>query len=83
MKEKIYSEIGFGNSSFLSTEIEKGKKEYRINEFIFPKNINGIYLRIWILKKVLILSSYEGIKIKKKTKNKFKFIFEVEGIGLK
>lgn len=79
MKEQIFSEIGFGNKTFISTEIEKGKKEHRINEFILPKKIKGVYLGIWILKKVFILFSCEGIKFKKKDKNKFKFLFGIQG----
>ena len=82
-KEKIYAEIGFGNDTFISTEVEKGKKEYRMDEFIKPKKVNGIYLRIWVLKKVLIISTYNGFKIITKNKNKFKLLFGVEGIGLR
>ena len=26
---RVYAEVGIGNESFLSTEIEQGKKEYR------------------------------------------------------
>ena len=83
MKEEVYAEIGIGNETFFSTEIEKAKEEYRITKFIIPKKINGIYIRIWTLKKVLIISTYNGIKLKTKPKNKFKLIFGIEGIGKK
>ena len=80
--KKIFAEVGFGNESFLSTEIEQGKKEYRISKFLIPREINGFYLRIIIFGTVLILSTYDGLKIKKNRK-KFKFLFGIEGIGLK
>jgi hypothetical protein len=79
MKEKVFAEIGFGNESFLSTEIEKGKKEKRINKFIKPGKVREIYLRIWIFKFVLIFSTLEGFKLKKKLKNKFKFLIGIGG----
>ena len=77
--KKIYAEIGFGNKTFLSTEIETDNKEYRIDSFIKPKKIEGIYLRIWILKRVLILSTCNGISLNKKNKNRIKFIFGIQG----
>ena len=80
MKSNIFAEIGIGNKSFLSTEIEKGKKEHRVNKLIKPKKVNGVYLRIWLLKRVLIISTYEGIKFKKKNKNRFKLAFGLEGV---
>ena len=62
MKKKIYAEIGFGNESFLSTEIEEGNKEYRIDRFIIPRKIQGFYVRIWILRNVFVLSSENGFR---------------------
>ena len=35
--KKIYAEIGIGNKTFLSTEIETDNKEYRIDSFIKQK----------------------------------------------
>ena len=32
--KNIYAEIGLGNDSFFSTEIEEGDSEYRIDKFI-------------------------------------------------
>jgi len=81
-QEKIFSEVGLGNESFISTEIEKGKKEYRLPKFIKPKITNGVYLRVWIFKKVLILSTYSGIKVINRNNNKFKLILGLEGVGL-
>ncbi len=77
--KKVFAEIGFGNESFFSTEIEEGDKEYRIPKFIKPQKINGYYLRFWIFKKVFILSTDEGLKIKSKDRNKLKLLFGVSG----
>ena len=82
MKKEIYAEIGIGNETFISTEIEEGKKEYRVNKFIKPKKIISYYIRIWILKKVLVLAT-NRISLSNKPKNKFKFLFGVHGEGLK
>ena len=80
MKRKIFAEIGFGNESFLSTEVEYGKKEYRINKFVKPKKIKGFYIRIWILKKVFVASTYNGFSLNNKSKNKLKILFGIEGL---
>ena len=78
---KIFAEIGFGNESFLSTEIENGKKEYRINKFVKPNKISGFYIRTWIFRKVFVASTYNVFSINNKDKNKFKFLFGIEGIN--
>ena len=77
--KKIFAEFGYGNDSFLSTEIEEGDKEYRIPKFILPKKIFSLYFRFWIFKKVLIISTNHGFEIKNKDKNKLKIIFGVSG----
>ena len=77
--KKIFAEIGFGNETFLSTEIEEGDKEYRIAKFIRPKIINDYYFRFWIFKTVFILSTDSGLKIKKKDRNKIKILFGIGG----
>jgi len=77
---EIYAEIGYGNPSFCNTEIEKGKREHRVGRFILPPKIKGIYLRIWIAKKVYVLSTKNGFKITDKNRKKFKFLFGVEGV---
>ena len=78
--KKIFAEIGFGNESFLSTEIESGKNEHRINKFVKPNIINGFYIRIWIFKKVFVASTYNGFSINNKSRNKIKILFGIEGI---
>lgn len=76
---KIYAEIGIGNESFLSTEFEKGKQEYRLKKFILPERIEEIYLRIWIFKRILVISFFKGIFLKRKDKSKFKFLIGIGG----
>lgn len=77
--KKIYAEIGFGNKSFFSTEIEEGETEQRIPKFILPKHIHDFYLRIWILKTAIILSTKDKVKVKKKEYYNFKFLIGIGG----
>ena len=77
--KKVYSEIGFGNTTFLSTEFEDGNKEYRVPKFILPKKITSFYFRLWIFKKVFILSTNNGFEITKKDKNKLKILLGING----
>lgn len=79
---KVFAEIGFGNESFLSTEIEEGETEYRIARFVLPKRIDGFYFRIWIFKKVFILSTNHGLQTKKKDRNKLKILFGISDEGV-
>lgn len=86
--KKVYAEIGYGNDTFLSTEIENWeggfeKDEYRIPRFTFPKAIKEIYFRIWIGKKVYSISSNKGFNVKNKDRKKFKFLFGIGGQGYK
>ncbi len=78
--KKVFAEIGFGNSTFLSTEFEDGNNEYRIPKFVLPNKITGLYFRLWIFKKVFILSSNNGFEITKKDKNKLKILLGISGI---
>jgi hypothetical protein len=77
--KKVYAEIGFGNNTFLSTEIEEGNSEYRIPKFIKPNKTEGYYLRFWIFKKVFIFSTNNGFKVIKKDRNKLKILFGISG----
>ena len=77
--KKVFTEIGFGNDTFFSTEIEDGNSEYRIPKFIKPQKISGYYFRFWIFKKVFIFSSDNGFRIAKKDKNKLKILFGING----
>ncbi|MAG45657.1 MAG: hypothetical protein CMH63_02705 [Nanoarchaeota archaeon] len=77
--KKIYAEIGFGNDTFLSTEIEEDDNEYRMAKFMIPKKIKGIYFRFWIFKRVVILSSEKGLVFQRKDRNKLKILFGIQG----
>lgn len=77
--KKVFTEIGFGNKTIISTEFEEGKSEYRVNKFIVPKKINGVYFRLWIFKNVFILSTNHGLELANKEKNKFKILFGISG----
>jgi hypothetical protein len=77
--KKVFTEIGFGNDSFLSTEFEEDLGEYRIPKFILPKKIKGFYFRLWVFKKVFIISTTNGFKIKNKDRNKLKILFGISG----
>jgi len=76
---KIYAEAGYGNETFFNTEIEKSNLEHRVKKFIIPPKIEGVYLRVWILKKVFVLSSANGFSVTTKNRAKIKFLLGVEG----
>jgi len=77
--EKVFAEIGFGNETFLSTEIETGDTEYRLPKFIKPEIVKGYYLRFWIMKHVYIFSTNSGFEMKHKDRNKIKVLFGISG----
>ena len=76
---KIFAEIGYGNATFLSTEIEKGKHEHRLPKFIVPEKIEGIYFRFWVWKRVFVVSTKNGFSVNKKDKIKLKVLLGMEG----
>lgn len=77
--KKIFAEIGIGNDTFVSTEIEEGDEEYRIPRWMIPSVVKGVYLRIWLFKTVFIFSTNHGFEIKQKSKHKFKLLFGISG----
>lgn len=77
--KKVFAEIGFGNDTFFSTEFEEGSSEYRIPKFVMPSKVRSLYFRLWIFKKVFILSTNHGIEIKDKDRNRFKILFGISG----
>jgi hypothetical protein len=84
MSEKLFTEIGFDkdNNKYwfgVSSEIEKDDgTETRQTGFIKMK-INYIYFRLWVGKKVLIISK-KGFEITKKNRNNFKLVFGIAGV---
>ncbi len=79
MKSKIFAEFGIGNASIVSTEVERGEQERRVARFILPPKVDGVYIRIWIYKFVIALSTNRFVNWQKKGKIRFKLIFGVEG----
>lgn len=77
--KQVYAEAGIGNETFLSTEFEEGESEYRVPRFTWPAKVAGVYLRLWVGKRVFIVSTNEGFKTAKKDRNRFKFVFGVSG----
>lgn len=63
----IYSEIG---TIGLSTEIETDSHEWRVPGLHPTGRFVSIYVRIWIRRTVIILDSKEGLKIKRKDRNR-------------
>ena len=76
---QIFAEIGLGNTTFISTEIEKGVHEKRIARFIVPPRIRGVYIRIWVYLFVIAFSTNRLVNWQRKNKTKFKLIFGIEG----
>ncbi len=78
-KIRVFTEFGFGNISFINTELEfPDGNELRKPGFIKMK-FQGIYFRLWIKNKVFIISTKNGIVIQTKPKNKFKLLFGIMG----
>jgi len=77
---EIFAEIGLGNESFCSTEIEKGRLEHRIRGFVIPPKIRGVYVRIWVYRWVVVFSTKNRISWQKKPKKRVKILFGVEGV---
>jgi len=75
---RIFTEIGFGNPSFISTEVEKGEREHRIRGFVKMK-LKCVYLRVWIGRKVFVVSSRRGFSVNSKPKTRFKLLLGFEG----
>ena len=80
---QIYTEIGFGNPSFISTEIEwPDGFEKRISGRISGWKVHSAYIRIWVGKIMLVLDLPQGLKIRKKEYNSFKFLLGLSGTSL-
>ncbi len=78
--KKAFTEIGWGNPSFISTEIEyPNGSEIRQRGFVKFKKMNALYARCWIGKKVFVIDSEQGFNIRQKNRRTFKFVFGVSG----
>jgi hypothetical protein len=70
-----YAEIGFGNESLVSTEID----ERRTSRFLVRKIVQ-FYIRIWIKRTVIVIGLPFEFKITKKNRNAFKFLVGIVSI---
>lgn len=76
---KVFTELGYGNSSLISTEIELPDGcAYRQASFVSMR-VEGVYLRIWLGTRGFILSSRIGLKILKKDRKSFKMLVGIHG----
>tara|TARA_B100001250_G_scaffold395816_1_gene401149 strand:+ start:493 stop:750 length:258 start_codon:yes stop_codon:yes gene_type:complete len=76
---KIYTEIGFGNSTFINTEKEyPDGHEERVPGFI-KMDFEGVYLRIWFGTRVIIISTKNGFKTQIKNRSDFKALIGIQG----
>ena len=76
----IYCEIGYGNKSIISSEIEDNGLEYRVDKLIINK-IVSLYIRLWIDYRVVIIDSQEGIKRINKDRRCFKLLIGIKSEG--
>jgi len=74
----VFTEFGIGNTSFVSTEFEFDDQEIRINGFYGISSFADPYIRIWIGKRVMIISK-DGFKIIRKAHNAFKCLIGFSG----
>jgi hypothetical protein len=74
-----YIEFGIGNKWMLRTEVELSNDyEFEVKGVLGGIIYKSIYCRLWIGKRVYIIDSEEGFKIKNKNKNMFKLIFGIK-----
>jgi hypothetical protein len=69
-----YCEIGIGNPSIFSTEIESSRREIRIKGVRFSSlRVRTIYLRIWVGRRVAVID-WRGLSIRSKSRRSFKVV---------
>jgi len=76
----VFTEFGFGNTGFVSTEFEFDDQEIRIRGFYGISNFTDPYIRIWIGKRVFVLSKH-GAKVIRKPYRAFKWIIGFAEVG--
>ena len=76
--------IDFDNNKYglgKSIELSDNKKEIRIKKSIKLKIVKGFYIRLWICKKIIILSTFTPIlKLQNKSRYNFKIVFGIAGV---
>ena len=58
-----FAEIGVGNPTLISTEVESGDAEYRIPRWEVGEFVS-VYVRVVLFGVALIVDSREGVKMK-------------------
>lgn len=73
-----YLEIGFGNRWFLRTETEFADgTESEVRGWKLPIQVQSVYLRLWLLRQVVIWDSHDGLVRQQKAKKRFKLVFGI------
>nr|WP_248930928.1 DUF3977 family protein [Paenibacillus hamazuiensis] len=73
-----YIEIGFGNTWFIRTEIEKENgTEYEVKGIAGPVKFHSMYIRVWVGRTVFIADVRHGLKAGKKNRQALKLVFGV------
>lgn len=87
MSEKTYlfTKIGFDldNNKFgfgINSEIEHTDYEERLSGFIRMR-VTEVYLRIWLGRRVVVLSLFNGIKTMRKNRLNIKIVVGVAGVS--
>lgn len=75
----IYTEIGWGNPHFISTELEYREHEKRRAGCV-PMRVTDVYCRLWLGRNVHILSWCDGYKVTHKNRRRFKFVLGIGGV---
>jgi hypothetical protein len=77
----IESKLGIGNRWIIRTETELDDgTEFEEKGIVRPIKFKSAYIRIWICKTVLILDVKQGLKLSKKERVAFKFIFGITSL---
>tara|TARA_B100000614_G_scaffold208357_1_gene190974 strand:- start:51 stop:296 length:246 start_codon:yes stop_codon:yes gene_type:complete len=77
---KIFTEIGIGNDTFINTETEYPDGTEERSPGFKKMALKAIYIRIWIGHTVFILGTGSGFVIRKKSRRSFKFLIGFEGV---
>ena len=77
--QNYFAEIGLGNDTLISTEIESEISEYRLDKLII-KRVVGVYFRIWVGWKVVVVGLPFEFKVVEKNKRAFKLLFGIHSV---
>lgn len=75
----LYREWGFGNPTFISSELDLGSHEVRVPGLLPMFRCVSWYVRVWIGRTVFIWDSVEGFKRCPKSTRRFKLVLGQRG----